>query len=71
MSKLFKTVEISTEFEQDIRIHPTPEWDGIELEFKEVGEQYKFKTLYLDEQTAKLLIKEINSMLNYIKNEQN
>lgn len=67
MAKVFKTIEISTEFEQDIRIHPTPEWDGIELEFKEVGEQYKFKTLYLDEGTAKELINEISYMLKYIK----
>lgn len=67
MGKVFKTIEISTEFDQDIRVFPTPQWDGVEIEFKEADEKYKGITLYLDENTAQQLMDEISNMLNYIK----
>jgi hypothetical protein len=35
-NKVWIKTEITTHLEQDIRIQPTPEFDGIILEFKDV-----------------------------------
>jgi hypothetical protein len=67
MKKVFKTIELSTDFEQNIRIYPTPEFDGIEVEFKEADDKYSSKTLYLDEATLQDFVTTLQEMMNYIK----
>jgi len=47
-NKVWIKTEITTHAEQDIRIQPTPEFDGIVLEFKESGDDYHNGRLYLD-----------------------
>ena len=64
--KVFKTVEISTEFEQYIRICPTNEYDGIEMTYKEAGDIEYFPTLYLDRDTMESLIITLQEMMTYI-----
>jgi hypothetical protein len=67
MKKVFKTVELSTDFEQNIRIYATPEFDGIEVEFKEADDKYSSKTLYLDEATLQDFVTTLQEMMNYTK----
>ena len=64
--KVWITTEISTELEQDVRIQPTPEFDGITIEFKEAGEGYKGNTLYLDRDTMAALIRKMQEMMDYV-----
>ena len=64
-NKLWVSTEISTEFEQNIRVPPTPEFDGILVEFKEERDKYKGETLYLDRETMKVLIEKMNEMMDY------
>ena len=64
--KLWKTVELSTEFEQDIRISPTPEFDGIEVFFKEAGDSKWGHSLYMDKKTMEALISSLNEMMEYV-----
>jgi hypothetical protein len=64
--KLWKTVELSTEFEQDIRISPTPEFDGIEVFFKEAGDFKWGHSLYMDKKTMEALISSLNEMMEYV-----
>ena len=69
MKKVFKTIELSTDFEQNIRIYATPEFDGIEVEFKEADDKYSSKTLYLDEATLQDFVTTLQERRHYI-NEQ-
>lgn len=66
MEKVWKRTEISTEFEQDINISPTPEWEGIEVSFKEAGDSKYGPTLYLDRKTLSALIVSLNDMMDYV-----
>lgn len=65
-NKVFKTVELSTEFDQDIKIYPTPEYDGIELTYKEAGDEKYLPTLYLDRKTMESLIVTLQEMMTYV-----
>ena len=68
MSKVWITTEITTNAEQDIIIQPTPEFDGIVLEFKESGdEHYRNGRLYLDKDMLNTLVTKMNEMMNYVK----
>jgi hypothetical protein len=64
--KLWKIVELSTEFEQDIRISPTPEFDGLEIFFKEAGDSKWGHSLYMDKKTMEALISSLNEMMEYL-----
>lgn len=66
MEKVWKKTEISTDFEQDITVCPTEEFDGILLSFKEAGEKSEGKTLYLDKKTMEALIGTMRDMMNYV-----
>ena len=66
--KVWKSVEISTEFEQDIRVTPTPEFDGLEVYFKEAGDAKYGHSLYLDRKTMESLIVTLKEMMDYVEN---
>ena len=64
--KIWFSTEISTDAEQDIRVQPTPEFDGITIEFKEAGDPlYKGNTLYLDRDTMEILIIKMRETMDY------
>jgi virulence-associated protein VapD len=64
--KVWKSVELSTEFEQDIKVSPTPEYDGIEVYFKEAGDSRYGGSLYLDRKTMEALISTLKEMMDYV-----
>lgn len=66
-NKVFKTVELSTEFQQDIKVSPTPEYDGIELTYRESGDAKYLPTLYLDQKTMSALIVTLQEMMDYAR----
>lgn len=65
--KIWKSVELSTEFEQEIKVNPTPEYDGIELYFKEAGGVVWGNSLYLDRNTMEALIVTLKEMMDYVE----
>ena len=67
-SKVWIKTEITTHTEQDIRIQPTPEFDGIVLEFKESGERdYLNGRLYLNTESLEALIAKLRETMDYVK----
>ena len=64
--KVWKNVELFTNFEQDIRVSPTPQFDGIELSYKEAGDEKYPPTLYLDRKTMESLIVTLQEMMDYV-----
>jgi hypothetical protein len=66
MSKVFKITELNLESEQDIKIYPTPEFDGINIEYKEAALRYNNQPLYLDKTSMEALISEMRNMMNYV-----
>jgi hypothetical protein len=66
MEKVWKKTEISTEFEQEITVCPTEEYDGILLSFNEVDGKSEGQTLYLDKKTMEALISTMRDMMNYV-----
>jgi hypothetical protein len=66
-NKVWIKTEITTHAEQDIRIQPTPEFDGIVLEFKESGEDYHNGRLYLDIESLEALIAKMRETMDYVK----
>jgi hypothetical protein len=67
-SKVWIKTEITTHSEQDIRIQPTPEFDGIVLEFKESGERdYLNGRLYLNTESLEALIAKLRETMDYVK----
>jgi len=67
-SKVWIKTEITTQSEQDIRIQPTPEFDGIVLEFKESGERdYLNGRLYLNTESLEALIAKLRETMDYVK----
>lgn len=66
-NKVWIKTEITTETPQDIRIQPTPEFDGIVLEFKEVQEDYHTGRLYLNPESMVALIAKMRETMEYVK----
>ena len=66
-SKVWIKTEITTENEQDIRIQPTPGFDGIVLEFKESNEDYHKGMLYLNTESMEALIAKMRETMDYVK----
>jgi hypothetical protein len=67
-NKVWIKTEITTDAEQDIRIQPTPEFDGIILEFKESAyEHYHNGQLYLDTESLEALIAKMRETMDYVK----
>jgi hypothetical protein len=67
-NKVWIKTEITTHAEQDIRIQPTPEFDGIVLEFKESGDEpYHTGKLYLDTESLEALIAKLRETMDYVK----
>jgi hypothetical protein len=66
-SKVWIKTEITTDAEQDIRIQPTPEFDGIVLEFKESCHDYHTGRLYLNTESMEALIAKMRETMDYVK----
>jgi hypothetical protein len=67
-NKVWIKTEITTHAEQDIRIQPTPEFDGIVLEFKESGDRdYLNGRLYLNTESLEALIAKLRETMDYVK----
>jgi hypothetical protein len=66
-NKVWIKTEITTHAEQDIRIQPTPEFDGIVLEFKESGDANYKDRLYLDTESLEALIAKMRETMDYVK----
>ena len=66
-SKVWIKTEITTHLEQDIRIQPTPEFDGITLEFKDVDDTDYKDRLYLDTKSLEALIAKLRETMDYVK----
>jgi hypothetical protein len=66
-NKVWIKTEITTHLEQDIRIQPTPEFDGIVLEFKESAEDYHNGRLYLNTESLEALIAKLRETMDYVK----
>ena len=64
--KVWKSVELSTEFEQDIKVQPTPEYDGVEVYFKDAGDLKYSPSLYLDRKTMEALSITLNEVMDYV-----
>jgi len=66
-NKVWIKTEITTHLEQDIRIQPTPEFDGITLEFKDIDDtEYKGR-LYLNTESLEALIAKLRETMDYVK----
>ena len=65
--KIWITTELHTEFEQNIRIQPTPEFDGVVLEIKESGLPDYNARLYLNVETMEAMIAKLREMMDYVK----
>ena len=65
--KVWIRTEISTEYEQDIRIQPTDSWNGIEVSFKECGDENYKQRLYLDEVMLEAFIAKMRETMEYVK----
>lgn len=59
MNKIWIEISISTEAEQIVTLKPTPELDGISLEFKELDGTSSTSGLYLSYNEASRLAEEL------------
>jgi len=66
-NKVWIKTEITTHTEQDIRIQPTPEFDGITLEFKDVDDADYKTRLYLNTESLEALIAKLRETMDYVK----
>ena len=67
-SKVWIKTEITTHHQQDIRIQPTLEFDGVVLEFKDSGDQdYHNGRLYLNTESLEALIAKLRETMDYVK----
>ena len=64
--KIWYTTEISTEFEQNIRIQPTETFDGITVEIKEAGESSYDRRVYLNKASLEVFIAKMREMMEYV-----
>lgn len=65
MSKVWHKVTISMD-EQDVSVYPTPEFDGIIVETKELDKTPGSK-LYLNDNEMEILILKMREMMEYVK----
>lgn len=65
MEKIWKSVNLSLDSDQDVLLHPSEGWSGIELSFKEVEDKEFGRSLYLDRKSMVALIEEMRSLMNY------
>jgi hypothetical protein len=66
-NKVWIKTEITTHLEQDIRIQPTPEFDGITLEFKDIDDTDYKGRLYLNTESLEALIAKLRETMDYVK----
>jgi hypothetical protein len=66
-NKVWIKTEITTHLEQDIRIQPTPEFDGITLEFKDADDDYYKGRLYLNTESLEALVAKLRETMDYVK----
>jgi hypothetical protein len=65
--KVWYTTEISTEFEQNIRIQPTETFDGITIEFKDINDPTYDRHLYLNKESLEVFIAKMREMMEHVK----
>jgi len=65
-NKVWNQTVIATE-EQNVRIYPTEEFDGIIVEIKELDDKTLNGMLYLNKDEMELLILKMVEMMNYVK----
>lgn len=65
--KIWKTIELTLDSEQIIKIFPNPEFDNIVVEVLELDGENSKDGLYLGEEELEAFIEELKSMMNYIK----
>lgn len=65
MEKIWKSVNLSLEHEQDVLLHPAEGWDGIYLSFKDLEDKKFNNPLFLDRKSMVMLIQEMQSLMNY------
>jgi hypothetical protein len=63
--KIYKEMIICTQEGQDIRIAPTPEFDGLELSYKESGDTKYLPNLFLSKEVLEELKKTLDQMMDY------
>ena len=64
-NKVWHKVTISMD-EQDVSVYPTPEFDGIIVDIKELDKTPSSR-LYLNENEMKILILKMCEMMEYVK----
>ena len=63
--KIWNKTVIASEV-QDIQIYPTPEYDGIIVEIKEVGNNSVMSIMHLDKDEMELFIIKMQEMMKYV-----
>jgi len=63
--KIWNKTVIASEV-QDIQIYPTPEYDGIVVEIKEVGNTSPMSIMHLDKDEMELFIIKMQEMMHYV-----
>jgi len=66
-NKVWHTVEIATECEQNVSVYPTEEFNGIIVETKELDDKTSNGRLYLNQDEMELLILKMREMMEYVK----
>lgn len=64
---VWKTIELTLDSEQIIKIFPNPEFDNVVVEVLELDGKNSKDGLYLGEEELNVFIEELKSMMNYIK----
>lgn len=67
MKNWIKTT-ITTEWEQNINIEPTPGFDGLTIWFSELDGTYKSPTLLISQKDLPLIVEKLQEMMNYTLN---
>ena len=63
--KIWNKTVIASEV-QDIQIYPTPEYDGIIVEIKEIGNNTPMSIMHLDKDEMELFIIKMQEMMHYV-----
>jgi hypothetical protein len=64
--KPWVTTEISNYCEQIIVIQPVPEFNGVELYFKEADGTNMTNPLYINKDELPIIIEKLQEMMNYV-----
>jgi hypothetical protein len=62
------TTEITTHADQIILVQPAPEFNGIEMGFKEMDGTHQTNALYINKDELPIIIKKLQEMMEYVTN---